>query len=167
MAILVADTSVLIDLERSSLTGRAFASSYEFAVPDLLYETELKDNVGPDLLKLGLRVIESDSSETTEAQAFRLAHLEVSVPDAFAYSLALRRGWSLLAGDGALRHLAAAAGMDVHGVLWLMDQLLEQRVASPTELHRGLLTLSKHPRCRLPPREVQFRLAKYVDAEGR
>lgn len=162
MAILVADTSVLIDLERSSLTGRAFASLYEFAVPDVLYETELKNNVGPVLLKLGLQVIESDPNETIDAQSFRLAHLDVSVPDAFAYSLARRREWPLLAGDGALRRLADAAGMEVHGVLWLMDQLFEQGVPS-AELHRGLLDLSKHPRCRLPAREIQARLARYAD----
>jgi hypothetical protein len=56
MTILVSDTSVLIDLERGELIGCAFKLSATFAVPDVLYERELREYGGDELLRLGLRV---------------------------------------------------------------------------------------------------------------
>lgn len=161
MAILVADTSVLIDLERSGLVECAFGGEYEFAVPDLLFDRELKGPFGSALLKFGLEVVELDAAETEAAQQIRIKHLAVSVPDAFAYSLAVSRRWPLLAGDGALRRLAADAKLECYGVLWLMDQMLIEKMATTIQLHTGLTQLSKHVRCRLPIREIQLRLEKY------
>ncbi len=42
MKVLVSDTSALVDLERGSLLDAAFRLPFEFVVPDLLYERELK-----------------------------------------------------------------------------------------------------------------------------
>ena len=56
MTILVSDTSVLIDLERGEPISCAFKLSATFAVPDVLYERELRDHGGEDLVKLGLKV---------------------------------------------------------------------------------------------------------------
>ena len=42
MTVLVSDVSVLIDLEHGSLLEAAFQMPFEFAVPDVLYELELK-----------------------------------------------------------------------------------------------------------------------------
>ena len=42
MKVLVSDTSILIDLERGSLLEICFRLPFQFAVPDLLYERELK-----------------------------------------------------------------------------------------------------------------------------
>lgn len=54
MAILVSDTSVLIDLERAGLLEAMFVLPFEFVVPDLLYERELAGEMGERLLGLGL-----------------------------------------------------------------------------------------------------------------
>ena len=48
MPVLVSDTSVLIDLERGLFLEPVFRLPFKFAVPDLLYERELKDHGGPD-----------------------------------------------------------------------------------------------------------------------
>ena len=57
MPVLVSDTSVLIDLERGSFLEPVFHLPLEFAVPDLLYERELKDHGGPILLDLYQRAL--------------------------------------------------------------------------------------------------------------
>ena len=41
MNVTVADTSVLIDLERGGLLEDCFSLPYQFTVPDLLYRNEL------------------------------------------------------------------------------------------------------------------------------
>ena len=61
MKVLVSDTSILIDLERGSLLETCFRLPFEFAVPDLLYERELKNHGGDNLLRLGLRIEDLDT----------------------------------------------------------------------------------------------------------
>jgi len=69
--ILVSDTSVLIDLERAQLLEGIFRLPFEFAVPDLLFERELKGAIGDLLLGWGLRVEVLTSSELSRAAGIR------------------------------------------------------------------------------------------------
>ena len=72
MKVLVSDTSILIDLERGTLLT-CFLLPFQFVVPDLLYERELK-NHGGDLLRLGLLIEELD-------QRYRREQPLLSLPD--------------------------------------------------------------------------------------
>ena len=161
MRVLVSDTSVLIDIERASLTGRLFELPHTFVVPDLLYERELAGNDGPELVRRGLLVEELSGAEVAAAARLQRTDRALSVPDTFAFSLALGRGWVLLTGDGALRRRAKDTGLEMYGVLWLLDQLETHGVCAIAELHDGLTRLSRHPRCRLPRGEIRLRLARY------
>ena len=160
--VLVSDSSVLIDLERGSLMVAVFRLSCEFSVPDLLYERELKPFNGPDLIKLGLKVEELDGNGINKALIYRRREPALSLPDVFALSLAESGGYILLTGDQALRGLAEAEKVECHGVLWVLDRMNDEAVASMLELHTGLETIASHPRCRLPKREVNIRLKHYL-----
>lgn len=70
MKILVSDTSVLLDLERGDLLDACFHLPYEFAVPDLLYNKELANFGGPELIARGLRIEELTGDEVAAAQHF-------------------------------------------------------------------------------------------------
>lgn len=160
MSILVSDTSVLIDLERGSLLEPLFGLSHAFVVPDILYQRELANNIGPDLIQRGLRVEALSSNEVGRATVMTRARAALSVPDAFAFALAQSRAWILLTGDGALRTAATQAGLEHHGVLWVIDELQREAVVAESRLHAGLTAIGAHPRCRLPAAEVQARLAR-------
>ena len=156
--VVVSDTSVLIDLERGSLLEAAFRLPFSFAVPDLLYEQELKAEGGARLCELGLQIAELDGDGVATALTYRRRAPALSLPDCFALALATQGNWTLLTGDSALRKLAQALSVDCHGVLWLLDEMLSAHAATPQALHRGLLAISEHPRCRLPKFEVRQRL---------
>ena len=94
--------------------------------------------------------------------SLRREHPLLSVPDCFALALAEAKGWTLLTGDGELRALAARRQLDCHGVLWLLDLMLHEAVATASALHAGLTAIASHPRCRLPKRDVADRLAEYA-----
>lgn len=100
MTILVSDTSVLIDLERGELIECAFKLSATFAVPDVLYERELREYGGDELLRLGLRIESLDGDGVAMAMRHRQAQQQLTVPDSFALALAKINGWTLLTGDG-------------------------------------------------------------------
>ena len=156
--VVVSDTSVLIDLERGTLLEAAFRLPFAFAVPDLLYEQELKANDGARLLELGLRISELDGDGVAAALAHRSSLPALSLPDCFALALAMRSEWTLLTGDAALRKRAEELRVDCHGLLWLLDLMLSTQAATQRELHGGLLAISTHPRCRLPKADVRKRL---------
>jgi hypothetical protein len=163
--ILVSDTSVLIDLERADLLGEMFLLPFEFAVPDLLYGRELAGELGERLVQLGLRIEELTPVELRRATTVNRQHTRLSVPDTFAFVIAVSRGWGLLTGDGTLRELAVTEQIDMHGVLWLFDQLADGNHIGFDRLHDGLTNLFAHPRCRLPANEVRRRLARFAEGQ--
>ena len=160
----MSDTSVLIDLDRGSLVEPTFRLPFEFTVPDLLYERELKAHGGPDLIRLGLRVEELDGDEVSIALGYLRRRRSLSLPDSFALTLAKTNAWTLLSGDRGLRELAEDEGVACHGVLWLLDRIFEHRVIDRSELYAGLDKIAAHPRCRLPRAEVRKRLLSYSAA---
>ena len=162
MKILISDTSALVDLERASLLDLAFRMPFEFVVPDLLYVRELKGHGGDRLIELGMRIVELDGDGVTQALSYWRRRPALSLPDCFALTLAVRGRWTLLTGDAELRRLANAEHVECHGVLWLMDEMLQAAVASARALYDGLEAISTHPRCRLPKAEVRTRLAHYT-----
>lgn len=163
MIILVADTSVLIDLERADLLSLAFQSSDTFATPDFLYQSELANDIGPGLLNAGLQILELTPAEVTKAQTLKNTNAKLSLSDCAAYVGAQRPDHELLTGDGALRLLAANEGLTYHGVLWIMDRMHDSQTATAAQLHAGLTKLTTHPRCRLPANEVQLRLQQWAN----
>ncbi len=161
MGVLVSDTSVLIDLERGGILEVIFRLPVDFAVPDLLFERELKGELGDKLATLGLRVEALTSIEVGRAIEVRRSDGALSTPDAFAFAIAETRKWTLLTGDARLRKLAQDCQVETHGVLWIFDALCEAEVVLNAELHRALTAVTAHPRCRLPAAEVRKRLMRF------
>ena len=160
MQLLVADTCVLIDLERGGLLDAPFACGIAMAVPDLLYDRELADYTGPYLKSRGLGVLALTPTEASIAQALQTRRSTLSLPDCFALACATRSDHVLVTGDKNLRSEAHAQGVPVMGLLGMLDALATAGTGHP-ELHEGLTRISTHPRCRLPMAEVKLRLASW------
>ena len=162
MIILVADTSVLIDLERGNLLEAALDGPDTIAVPDFLYEAELRNYNGLELIARGLQIIHLDATAMTSAQdLYNERHDVLSLPDCSAFVCSQRPNHQLLTGDRALREHAEAAGMTPHGVLWLLDRLHDAGSIDPGVLHDGLTAMAGHRRSRLPRHEVDIRLRRW------
>lgn len=161
MKVLVSDTSVLIDVERGSLLDACFGLPFDFVVPDLLYERELKKHSGPSLIQRGLRVEELDGDGLVLALGYWRRNQSLSLPDSFALALARVNSWILLSGDGDLRGLARTEEVACHGVLWLIDKVFEHGLASADQLCSSIQAIASHPRCRLPKTEIRKRIRLY------
>lgn len=162
MRVLVSDTSVLIDLERGNLIETCFTLPYRFAVPDVLYERELRPYYSDDLVALGLEVVDANAEITVLATRYARAVEALSGPDSFAIALAKGNDWELLAGDGALRSLAVDEQVVCRGVLWVFDEIHGHGLATTAILHEALSTIGNHRRCRLPRSEIRQRLELYA-----
>ncbi len=133
----------------------------EFCVPDLLYRRELQPYGGDRLVAMGLKVLDLDGEGVVRAARYRRTVPALSLSDAFALALAHRTGSTLLTGDARLRRLAHDENVVCHGVLWLLDQMHDERTATPRQLYDGLISIRDHPRCRLPRTEVNKRLKTF------
>jgi hypothetical protein len=162
VAVLVSDTSVIIDLERGSLLDDLFCLPFQFAVPDLLFRRELGGRRGDNLVALGLQIEQLTPMELSRATTLRRERKDLSTADASSFAIAEGRGWHLLTGDGALGRLAGECRVDSYGVLWVCDRFEEGLHVPLPRLCAGLTALSSHPRCRLPELEVRRRLDRYL-----
>lgn len=166
MALLVSDSSVLIELERGALLEAAFGCGLPMVVPDLLFENELREHNGTYFQQLGLSVTELSSEEVQLAQDIREERPRLSLEDCFALSCAHRPEHILLSADGPLRKAATEKKIECRGVLWLLDQMLATGRVSTTRLCEGLVRISQHPRCWQPKHEMAVRIANWCQVEA-
>jgi len=159
--VLVSDTSILIDLERGEIIEAAFTTTYEIAVPDLLFQRELAPHGGARLKKLGLKVMGVDDTGVALAQQYRIRERRLSLVDVMSLALAKRQACTLLTGDGTLRALAATENVECHGLFWLLDVFEQQATLDLRALHDALVRIGGHPRCRLPKDELAHRVTRY------
>lgn len=162
MAVLVSDTSVIVDLDRGDLLEAAFGFGEILAAPDYLFSRELDVEFGDRLRTFGLQIESLEGVEVARAALAQRANPRLSIADAFAFALAHGRGWSLLTGDAQLRGLAESEGVDVHGMLWVVDRIEAAGIRDCDTLHACLSKAMAHPRCRLPKGEVDRRLRRYA-----
>ncbi len=131
------DASIWIDLGIGGLIVEAFMLPFELAAPNVILE-ELQ-SVAPQLLRdLGVHVLRLGGEDYPLLQALIERYPGPSVRDLTALVCALRDGIGLLAGDGHLRRAAEMAGVRVHGVLWVMERIVEREITPSPRVAEAL-----------------------------
>lgn len=154
--ILVSDTNIWIDLHRANILGLVFKLPYEFVVTDFVYR-ELKAPGPNDLTRLGLRVETLGPDSILELMRLREELANPSLADLSCFHLASSKKWTLLTGDKAVRIACQERGVEVHGILWILDQLYEKGILDGSALSAAIQAMLDHG-ARLPKAECQKRL---------
>lgn len=159
MLLLISDSCVLIDIEQGELTHSMFSLPYQFAVPDILFEEELSERHA-DLQSFGL-ISKSIRGELIEkAYNLRQQYSRPSLNDLLALILAVDETAILLTGDGALRSVANVHQVEVHGTIWLVEQMIMNQLIS-TDVAKTAFLKMKDSGSRLPWKEVEKLLKNY------
>lgn len=165
MRIIVSDSSCLIDLRKALLLEAFLSLPYEILIPNTLFEDELlKFTVEQKqaLLDGGLQVVDIPGTGVLRAQEVIRAKPKLSIHDGFAFALAeSHAGCILVTGDGDLRTLAATHGIEVHGLLWIVEQIHQTGVKPGRDLLVALRVLEQDPTVRLPRRELTIAIRRY------
>lgn len=160
---LISDASVLIDIEVGALTSFMFRLPYEFVVPDILFFEELQDQ-HKHLLNFGLMVKSMDDFLITEAYRLRQENPRLSLNDLLALVLARNTHGLLLTGDKELRTLAQNLAIEVHGTIWLANEITKH-----TGIHYETMCVAfdkmKNSGSRLPWSDVD-RLLKALENQS-
>ena len=159
--LLISDANILIDMIDGGIADELFQLEYEFGVPDVLFEYELKEH-HPELLDKGLKVmgLGETSIEITFDLHAQHRNAGLSVNDCMALVLANQQKCPLLTGDAALRQICILEQVEVKGTLWLMGQLF---LASIITAERAALAYEamRHAGSRLPWADVAAQLSEF------
>ncbi len=162
MRIIVNDSSVLIDLRKAGLLQVALRLPYAFQVALPLVQDELLAFSATEIAELealGLEVVDLTGAQVGRALALRGSRPTLSAHDCFTISLAESQpGAMILTGDQALRAQSQALNIEVHGVLWVSDQLEHHETCSAADLLAALLVLQADPVVFLPSKELAMRI---------
>jgi len=162
--IVVNDTNVFIDLYAIGLLEEFFHLSWEVHTTDFvlqeLQREDQKNAVLRFLEKELLHVAGFGFEEIVEINKLKQRYGEktnVSLTDCSVWYYAKQNGCILLSGDRKLRNYAISDGVDVKGMLYVFDMLVDAGAIS-LEVASKKLTLLKAINPRLPENEIKKRL---------
>lgn len=115
-----------------------------------------------ELDKAGLILHDLAPNEVSSVLSIKTRYSALSVYDCFSLVTSQVLGGTLLTGDKLLRRTAASHGVAVHGVLWLVDHLMNV-CQCPKSVILSALEIWKEDRSVfLPQSEITNRLAKLL-----
>ena len=158
--LLISDANVIIDMKDGGLLEAMFRLEETFAVPDLLYAEELEQQQ-PQLPRLGLQIKTLSGDSVARAMRLKQHRSGPSVNDLFALELANEHNCPLLTGDLALRKVAEEVGIECRGTLWLVEQLVKEKVITVKGAHAAYDKM-RDAGSRLPWVEAKRRLKALI-----
>jgi rRNA-processing protein FCF1 len=164
MRILISDTSCLIDLRKASLLEAFVKISYDLVIPDILFEQELVQfsNAEKELIAKKVRIVSLPGEGVVRVQSVNRNYPALTLNDCFAFVIAEQTSnCILMTGGRNLRDLATNSGIEVHGVLWGIDEMYSARVASAHQLYSALMLFKTDTTVRLPVHDLNCSIERY------
>jgi hypothetical protein len=155
-SVLVTDTNIWVDLENGGILVEVFKLPYQFLIPDFAIPELIRPR-WETLEVLGLRAHELPAVQVVELVQLRQVHIYLSIIDLAAFLLAKILDATLLTGDWRLNELANASDISVHGVLWLLDEMVHFKALTPGQAANALKRMLELG-ARLPAEECGNRL---------
>jgi len=164
--IIVNDTNILIDLANLNLLDYFLKLEFEFHTNDFiineLTDTEQKEKIEKIINDKQLIVAETKSEEYTAIIELQTKNL--SFEDCSIWYYAQKVNGILLTGDARLRKTVEKSGIEVRGILFIFDKLVECNIIdthTAVEKLKELISFNH----RLPKTEVEKRFALWRQEE--
>ncbi len=132
-SLLVTDSNIWIDLVNGEILAVVFNLPYQFITTDFAKMEDMHAETWAALMNYKIMVLGSTQEQVNEIQQLRKKQPALSITDLASFVLAKDLPAALLSGDKALRRIAEKNGIEVHGVLWVLDQLVDHQVVSAWE----------------------------------
>lgn len=165
MRVVVQDASVLIDLGAAEMFDAWFSLKIETLTTSLVWREINRRTQKAKLRQFSrdnrIRVMPLGTEAMSEVVQLKLdLPRNLTLKDVSVLHLAMREEAVLLTGDQTLRSCAEARGVQTHGVLWLLDYMVEKRVL-PSQVAVKKLELLCRLNPRLPRAECDNLLSKW------
>ncbi|MBL0721326.1 MAG: hypothetical protein JJV88_01965 [Sulfurovum sp.] len=157
--LLVSDANIFIDLEKIGLLIEFSKLDIEISTSDFVFN-ELNDKQKMLVKSLSIDIYTLDSDELmiffTEYQA--LGQVKISSQDYSIYYFAKKYEAYVLSNDKALRKFSNNKSVDVKGIFYILDLIIEQSKLSRDDLHNSIALLLNNSW--LPKDEINKRLER-------
>ena len=163
--LVVSDTNIFIDLIRMGLLGDFFLLPFEISTVDFvireLKKTGQKDAVMAFEARKRLTIIKFSTAEIEDIYNLQQsAHGNVSFQDCSIWFCAKKLSACILTGDMALTKNARADQIEVHGLLYVLDQLVQNGIIPPELVADKLEKLGRENKW-LPEKTVEGLIIKW------
>ena len=167
MIIVVNDANILIDVIKLDLVNEFFALPFKFHTTQLIIDEELYDEqleqLQPHIDEGELEVRSFTAHEMTKIATINQEKPQLSNKDCSAFFCADDLDAVLLTSDNNLRRFAQQKNVEVHGHLWLFDQLVDCGCIQARQAASKLDELDIiNPRLKLPIDECDKRKRKWI-----
>lgn len=163
MKIIVNDANILIDLVDLKILPYFFQLEFEFhttaIILDELFE-EQKEALFPYIETGRLIVDDISAIDLIEILMLRATKPNLSEQDCSAFYQAQKDNAALITSDNTLRKFAKANNLEVHGHLWVFDNLVYNEILTGITAIKKLEELCNviNPKLGLPKNECQKRI---------
>lgn len=171
MKIIVEDTNIIIDLFNTGLLHFCKNMDIEFHTTNFVIK-EIKKPEQRSTVKGLISNKELNMAVLNTEEMLQLANLEeecrgtnnLSTADCSVVFLAEKLGSRLLTADQKLMHFAKKRGLEVSGLLWMIDEMVETGVVRPKEMVKYLKRYLETNKS-APEKEVNKRIEEYKNTK--
>jgi hypothetical protein len=158
-SVLVTDTNIWIDLDNGKILAAVFHLPYQFFTTDFAVEEFIHPRWAT-LHELGLQTCDLGPDNVLELVRLKQIHRRLSTIDLAALLLAGTLNACLVTGDRGLNELARLQGIHVHGVLWILDEMVIHHILPANQAAIALRKMLNQG-ARLPVGECQMRFDRW------
>lgn len=168
MKVVVEDANVLLDLLNGGILGLWLGLEFEHCTTHLVWQeisvTAQRRQVQPFIDSGLIRLNEVTPDSWDQIVAFSVT-AGVSIPDSSVWLLAKKENAILLSGDSKLRKSAKTTGVDVRGVLWVLDELVSRDKLSGNAAVKALKKITDAGAF-LPADECRARISSWISPKA-
>lgn len=169
MKIVINDANILIDLAKLDLLDIFSKLDFDLYTTDFVYEELNEEQKSPVsiLNKKGLlKIIETEElADFQKISELLESSSGLSFEDCSVWHYSQKLSGTLLTGDGKLRKQVSKDGIEVRGILYVLDELIKQKLLGFTlaiEKIEQLYQLNN----RLPKKEIEKRIEHWNDEKN-
>lgn len=163
MKIVISDTNIIIDLLNTDLLEYFLKLRIEVHTTDFvlveLYDEQIKI-LDKKIEEEQLIIDKANEDDIDEIIKLQSEKTTLSINDISVFYFAKKHEAMILTGDKSFRKYAEENEIEVRGILWVFDELLNNELLNKNTLADKLRTLMKTNK-RLPSNEVIIRLEKW------
>lgn len=159
MRIFINDVNILIDLIKLELTSSFFELDAILCTTDFVLE-ELEESQKVVFESQSLKILNSTEETIIEISSLMQGNPGLSFEDCSVWVQAKRHKGILVTGDGKLRKVASRDGLEVRGLIFLIELIKEQGIRNTSDCIELLQRLKKI-NSRLPIPEIDNRIENW------
>ena len=156
MKLHINDANILMDIVKLNLTASFLALEFELYTTDFVF-AEMEPEQQEQLLSDTLIKIGANQEDMTAIFELSEQNTGLSYEDCSTWYFAQKMDGILVTGDGKLRTKARASGVEVRGMIYIIEQIKQQGLL-PTVDCIEKLRLLRELNDRLPMNEIENRI---------